>query len=538
MFQKDFNNIVKMFKCNVKKSNRLSIKKLRLRNKCIAILCKNEKQHEKIETRIKDVVVIDLTCDDNDDDNGYNEDDECIDALSRNIFNYKVKNEQYNDIMNDDSLHSLKKSEYIDDMNNESVQSSANSEEKYMKNSTDSDYSYISDDDISEEVNSNNEDNLNIKLNVHNKYVTMSLTNIEIEITKYVAVLERYGIKSFFTSTIGGKISMKRINAISRRLCHCVYWTYNLCDPPVERLLDKYNEFNEQTFMRYVKCFITRDYVLLSSYGAYCEKYTGLKSSTTKGIITEIYAGIKWFVLFKNTSKFHVKPDRISGIEETVKGLRKCLSKDIKKNKPDATLSKVTYDLKLPEGSSSLEQLQVLQKHLKDQIPRVNHILFGFIKENILTRNDYNFFMRILYSSLYIFSPQGRIGGIESLLYKNGIQLLSDNYALTDKFKTQATFSKQPIILGETSKDLFSLYFNNLRPYVVSQNFIKDNHSDAPMWLTFEGKQQLNIGQQMTNYFIQALNLNITTNGLRSLVETLCDGLHRLKIYIIKVFFK
>jgi hypothetical protein len=58
------------------------------------------------------------------------------------------------------------------------------------------------------------------------------------------------------------------------------------------------------------------------------------------------------------------------------------------------------------------------------------------------------------------------------------------------------------------------------------------------MWLTFEGKQQLNIGQQMTNYFIQALNLNITTNGLRSLVETLCDGLHRLKIYIIKVFFK
>jgi hypothetical protein len=496
-----------------KNSNRLSLAKLKLKCKKTAILNKPSVDN----------------------------DDQHIDDIDH----YKIENGTLKGygIEEDNSSYF----NFMDDINvdNDDIDSYINSDDIYKNNSSD-------DDDQDSDINSdtvckNNSHDKNIILDedkeddymflvqndeivlddIHSKYVTMSLKNIENEVTKYVAVLDSYGLTSHFTSAAGGKFSTKRINAISRRLCGCDHWIYNLRDPPVERLRGNYSEFNENSFMRYVKCFITRDYVLLSSYSAYCEKYSGLKSSTTKGIVTEIYAGVKWFILFKNTSKFHVQHNRTSGIDETVKGLQRCLSKDVNKNRPDATLSQVTYDLKLPEGTSSLEQLQNLQIHLQDQVPLINRIMNLFMNENVISQKDYVLFMRILYASLYIFTVQGRIGGVESVLYKDGHALLNDNYALTNKFKTQSTFGKQPILLGDLSKELFSLYFHHLRPYIVHQNSIKENHFDAPMWLSFDGRQQKHIGQQMSNYFIQTLNLNITTNGLRSLVETLCDGLHR-----------
>jgi hypothetical protein len=491
----------KLVKYRADKSKRISISKLRLKNK----------KNIEIKEIVEENHVIDLTYDDNNDN--------IISTNKNNDKIFWIKEEEedssINFDFNDDCDEDINKHS---DLNSDYINNNISSEDEYQ---------YSSDEDISEEniVHGNN----NIKQNndIDSQYVTLSQTNIEIEILKYVTILERYGLKSHFTSAVGGKIAIKRINSISRRLAGCVHWIYNLCDPPVDRLRGNHSQFNEETFMRYVKCFILREYVLLSSYINYCEKNFNLKSSTAKGIVSNIYAGIKWFILFKNTSEYRINQFRIYGIDETVKGLRKCLSKDMKKNRVDATLSKVTYDLKLPEGSSSLEQLQILQKHLQDQIPMVNRILSVFLKENILSRTDYILFMRILYSSLYVFTAQGRVGGVESLLYKDGVKLLSDNYALTDKFKTQATFGKQPIILGVVSKDIFSLYYNNLRPFIVSKNYIEENLSDAPMWLTYHGKEQKHIGLQMSNYFIQALNLNITTNGLRSLVETLCDGLHR-----------
>jgi hypothetical protein len=366
---------------------------------------------------------------------------------------------------------------------------------------------------------------------VHTQYVTMNMSDIDNEVAKYMNVLYEYGLKNHFKSSAGGKIHDKQIKAICRNLCSCVHWIYNLYQPPVTRLSNSNGEFNEETFMEYVKLFIIRDYTLLSSYSEYCEKYIQLKSTTMKGIITDLYSGIKWFILFKNTIKFKVEQKEIFGIDQVVSGIRRCLLKDLKKNRIDATLTQVTYDMKLPEASSCVEQLQILQRHIRQQITN-----YSLQKFSVLGKNEYVLFMRILYSSLYLFTAQGRIGGVESLLYKDGNQLLADNYALTNKFKTEATFRKQPIVLGDVSKDLFSLYFNHFRPNIVQQNQIEENLHEAPMWLTFNGLPQKNIGQQVTKYFLKALNLNITTNLIRSLVETMFDGFHRYDKFSMYAF--
>jgi hypothetical protein len=405
-------------------------------------------------------------------------------------------------------------------INNDNCDSIINFDEEFYNEELDEEYVNTNDDYTVD-------DPILLQDDVHTLYVTMNLSDINLEVSKYMVLLNEYGLKNHFKSSAGGKIQDKKIKAINRGLCSCVHWIYNLHQPPVVRLSYNSGEFNEYTFMKYVRLFITRDYSLLSSYSEYCEQYNQLKSTTMKGLISDIYSGIKWFILFKNTTEFTVKQNQIFGIDQVVSGLRRCLSKEMKKNKPDASLSQVTYDMKLPEASSGVEQLQILQRHIIEQTESMNSIINKVLNDNLLVKSEYILFMRILYSSLYLFTAQGRIGGVESLLYKDGNQLLTDNYTLTSKFKTEATFGKQPILLGDVSKDLFSLYFNHLRPFIVQQSQIEENWHEAPMWLTFNGLMQKNIGQQMSKYFLKAMNLNVTTNLIRSLVETLCDGLHR-----------
>ena len=54
--------------------------------------------------------------------------------------------------------------------------------------------------------------------------------------------------------------------------------------------------------------------------------------------------------------------------------------------------------------------------------------------------------MRLLFASMYVTSPQGRIGGINSLCYGGVKDILRDGHSLTTDFKTFAAFTFQPVV--------------------------------------------------------------------------------------------
>ena len=88
--------------------------------------------------------------------------------------------------------------------------------------------------------------------------------------------------------------------------------------------------------------------------------------------------------------------------------------------------------------------------------------------------------------------------------------------ACTAEFKTRIAYGKQPILLGRVARYILKCFFNILRPLYSTPKMDKP---DAPLWIGVNGKPISNIGVLLTQYF-HAKGLHITTNSIRTLVET------------------
>ena len=79
----------------------------------------------------------------------------------------------------------------------------------------------------------------------------------------------------------------------------------------------------------------------------------------------------------------------------------------------------------------------------------------------------YKRFMSLFYACMYCFSPQGRIGGIESLQFKQRKELLRKHHTQSTEFKTDWKYGFQSVLLdNQYCNKLFTIYINFLRPKV------------------------------------------------------------------------
>jgi hypothetical protein len=63
----------------------------------------------------------------------------------------------------------------------------------------------------------------------------------------------------------------------------------------------------------------------------------------------------------------------------------------------------------LPEGTTVVEQMGKLQQPVEERMEWARR--FGCFHPPHITKEVYEEFMRLMYSSLYVFSPQGRVSG-------------------------------------------------------------------------------------------------------------------------------
>jgi hypothetical protein len=103
--------------------------------------------------------------------------------------------------------------------------------------------------------------------------------------------------------------------------------------------------------------------------------------------------------------------------------------------------------------------------------------------------------------------------------------LINNGVAMSSKFKTHSKYLLQPVSLSEISKNLLVIYLKVLRPVAATKMKIKS--MEEPLWITFNGGNEIDVGKLVSNYFKRKLNISITTTNIRSLVETETETLYR-----------
>ena len=103
------------------------------------------------------------------------------------------------------------------------------------------------------------------------------------------------------------------------------------------------------------------------------------------------------------------------------------------------------------------------------------------------------------------------------MVYGQHGELMAVGYATANDFKNAMTFKLQAVIFGEKVKELFILYVTKLYKLVSKT---QEPQYEDPLWLTYDGAAECNIGRLVSRFFENELNIHITTTTIRSVVET------------------
>jgi hypothetical protein len=129
-----------------------------------------------------------------------------------------------------------------------------------------------------------------------------------------------------------------------------------------------------------------------------------VRPSTMLARLDDLSTFVSWFC-------FHdiARPELVGSIKDCIRGLRKNFSKLNKAQQSGKTLQTEVALRHLPEGANVVEQMAKLQQPILDLMEWARR--FRSSTPPHITKEIYEEFMRLLYSSLYLFSPQGRISG-------------------------------------------------------------------------------------------------------------------------------
>lgn len=103
------------------------------------------------------------------------------------------------------------------------------------------------------------------------------------------------------------------------------------------------------------------------------------------------------------------RPELYISIRDCIKGMRRNFRKLHKAQQSSRTLQSEVSLRHLPEGANVVEQMGKLQQPVMERMEWARRFRSPFPPH--IDKDTFNEFMRLLFSSLYLFSPQGRISG-------------------------------------------------------------------------------------------------------------------------------
>ena len=201
-------------------------------------------------------------------------------------------------------------------------------------------------------------------------------------------------------------------------------------------------------------------------------------------------------------------------IQQTVRGVKKEIRRATKTK--DMSIKSAVEQGKYPSGGRG-DLVAVIKKDV-DIIQQKFAVGAAFV---IITETCYNHLLETLVASLYVLSPQGRVGPLELLVLDSMQDFRKEGFTTSRRFKTVESSSSQryaAILAPKTSLQLLEIYVMFYRPVSQPRNQVP-TPSD-PLFLDYQGRSLISISRLVTSYFRRTMQLHITTTTLRSMIES------------------
>ncbi len=238
------------------------------------------------------------------------------------------------------------------------------------------------------------------------------------------------GLSRHLSGCIGGNKKPAMIQTILNRSVQCLLWChYELKGCEVD--------LQKQSIVDWLKEFISGHYSIINEYAMYLEKVKYFSPSTICNHLYDLVSVAQWVVYF-NTSSSNLPDIDISGFKIVIAAIKKNYSRQQKFLRTDNDVVECIKKRRFPQNG-----LKDLMECVESELKWVR----VFFKNDWATRINepiYKRIISILFASLYVFSPQGRKGGLESLKYSDGEVMLQQGHVNSKKFKTRSTYGYQP----------------------------------------------------------------------------------------------
>ena len=211
-------------------------------------------------------------------------------------------------------------------------------------------------------------------------------------------VLKKYGLERHLNSIIGGSLSKSTSHYVIERTATMLCWTY----------ANKLNySLSKKGVLQWFRQIIKKEYNSLRTFVLeHLESFRGYSPLTILNYLNDLGKSFSWFIWFRENRTKKVYINVIyekGGFQKMLKRLKKNIKKSANMQRANNAINNVVNTQQLPKGG--IVQLQ--ECLLNDEIPWA--LLIG--NEVAVTKCTYNRFLAVLVASMYVFSPQGRIGG-------------------------------------------------------------------------------------------------------------------------------
>lgn len=209
------------------------------------------------------------------------------------------------------------------------------------------------------------------------------------------------GLISYLQSKVGGQRNERSINQLIQRLVLFLSWASSLL---------RMSSLILTSVMKHFK-LILEHYELVEKFVEYLDKRKELSTSSQLNYLFDISKTVQWFYLFKQSSRNNTDSNQYTEDSlmlqrwlSCVKNIQKVLNKSLSLDQARSnSLETCIYNAEYPEGG-----MKQLQECIMEDIE--------FIKsydgdETFIDKHSFIRFMRILYSSIYVYGVQGRLAG-------------------------------------------------------------------------------------------------------------------------------
>ena len=321
------------------------------------------------------------------------------------------------------------------------------------------------------------------------------------------------GLSTYFEGIVGGKNSIAVINRKLNMASLYCGWQY----------LDFYGEsinFNTINLIKwFFKCIKTH-YPRLADFTIYLEQDLNYEPNSVYSALCMIMSVAKFITLFKIDAS-QGGHAALAGFQHCTSMLGKNYRAQIRKNRTDLD-EEVLVQRRLIPVNGLKDMMEVLDKEIL--WIRSWIISYKQNKPKMITNKFFTRFMRVMYSCFYVFSIQGRSGGLHSANCSCIGDLINNGFVMLKYFKTRGVYGYQPFILSKRTREILRFYVTEILPRV---SINKPPRSSDPLFVTFSGVRDTKIGKGYKAFWTSKLETSVTITRTRSMVETLASKLEK-----------